>query len=500
MNESNPPAGPAPEQGPDVPEIQIDTRGSSDTPVRDKSEPKKRRRWRLQFSLRSLMLLTLIAALFSAWFFRPRFVDEPIAGGALIAQVQRKQTIPGANATLAGDPEPGVLHGRWRLVDRDGRLLVEGSYRDGAPVGIWTFYDTEGNVVVEGPCTDGLRDGVWTAYAAEETPISQTPFEPREHREPWSKELKTSASRHGPGRLWYDDGTLRAEGQWKDDHRDGQWTFYDPKGSKTAQGSYREGNRHGWWTFWDEPDAAPRRVWHVDGRAVPQLATLLPELRKDVDSDDFRKRYNAVAGLSRLGTEAMPALVEALESDHSDVVRLALAAIGQLGPEAGDAVEHVNRLTGADDRHVRIAALAASLRIDPARRVETLERLFEAAVEGGRSIDSHTALILADFPPESIPLLSSRLADEDPAVRLAVLIVYRNIRGQLPNAPNANSTDEDRSDAQKFADEIDGLVAPLVDDPDERVRNAARSVLDPALRIPRGQRPFISYNWIPVVG
>ena len=147
MNESNPPAGPAPEQGPDVPEIQIDTRGSSDTPVRDKSEPKKRRRWRLQFSLRSLMLLTLIAALFSAWFFRPRFVDEPIAGGALIAQVQRKQTIPGANATLAGDPEPGVLHGRWRLVDRDGRLLVEGSYRDGAPVGIWTFYDTEGNVV-----------------------------------------------------------------------------------------------------------------------------------------------------------------------------------------------------------------------------------------------------------------------------------------------------------------------------------------------------------------
>ena len=54
------------------------------------------------------------------------------------------------------------------------------------------------------------------------------------------------------GTFYYEDGSIRQEGTYKDGRLHGEWVSYDQNGHKTAIAKYRDGKKDGKWFFWSE--------------------------------------------------------------------------------------------------------------------------------------------------------------------------------------------------------------------------------------------------------
>lgn len=52
------------------------------------------------------------------------------------------------------------------------------------------------------------------------------------------------------GTFYYEDGSIRQEGTYKDRKLHGEWVSYDQNGKKNAIAQYREGVKMGKWFFW----------------------------------------------------------------------------------------------------------------------------------------------------------------------------------------------------------------------------------------------------------
>ncbi|TBW27913.1 toxin-antitoxin system YwqK family antitoxin [Gramella sp. KN1008] len=53
------------------------------------------------------------------------------------------------------------------------------------------------------------------------------------------------------GTFYYEDGSIRQEGTYKNGKLDGQWISYDQNGEKTAIAHYNKGEKEGKWFFWN---------------------------------------------------------------------------------------------------------------------------------------------------------------------------------------------------------------------------------------------------------
>ena len=54
------------------------------------------------------------------------------------------------------------------------------------------------------------------------------------------------------GTFYYEDGSIRQEGTYKDGRLHGEWVSYDQNGEKTALANYENGKKSGKWFFWTE--------------------------------------------------------------------------------------------------------------------------------------------------------------------------------------------------------------------------------------------------------
>ncbi len=53
------------------------------------------------------------------------------------------------------------------------------------------------------------------------------------------------------GTFYYEDGSVRQEGTYKDGKLHGEWVSYDQNGEKTAIANYQNGEKDGKWFFWN---------------------------------------------------------------------------------------------------------------------------------------------------------------------------------------------------------------------------------------------------------
>ncbi|WP_341482117.1 nicotinic acid mononucleotide adenyltransferase [Christiangramia crocea] len=53
------------------------------------------------------------------------------------------------------------------------------------------------------------------------------------------------------GTFYYEDGSIRQEGTYKDGKLHGQWVSYDQNGEKTTIAYYNKGEKEGKWFFWN---------------------------------------------------------------------------------------------------------------------------------------------------------------------------------------------------------------------------------------------------------
>ncbi|SDR97925.1 toxin-antitoxin system YwqK family antitoxin [Christiangramia echinicola] len=54
------------------------------------------------------------------------------------------------------------------------------------------------------------------------------------------------------GTFYYEDGSVRQEGTYKDGRLHGEWISYNQDGKKTAIANYENGKKSGKWFFWSE--------------------------------------------------------------------------------------------------------------------------------------------------------------------------------------------------------------------------------------------------------
>lgn len=52
------------------------------------------------------------------------------------------------------------------------------------------------------------------------------------------------------GTFYYEDGSVRQEGTYKDGKLHGEWISYNQNGEKTAIANYTQGEKSGKWFFW----------------------------------------------------------------------------------------------------------------------------------------------------------------------------------------------------------------------------------------------------------
>ncbi len=77
------------------------------------------------------------------------------------------------------------------------------------------------------------------------------------------------------GTFYYEDGTVRQQGTYKNGELHGEWIAYDAEGKKQSMANYTEGEKTGKWFFWtsdkltevdyDNNQIAGVNTWKSDG-------------------------------------------------------------------------------------------------------------------------------------------------------------------------------------------------------------------------------------------
>ena len=67
---------------------------------------------------------------------------------------------------------------------------------------------------------------------------------------------------------FFTDGTVKAEGPYRDDQMDGEWRFYRQTGQLWVIGNFKQGQKHGSWTRWDKADQVEYQETFADGKLV----------------------------------------------------------------------------------------------------------------------------------------------------------------------------------------------------------------------------------------
>lgn len=458
--------------------------------ARQKTKGKRRRRW-LQFSIRSLLVLTVIVGAVCAWFLRPKQRERELAGGAMRVREQFL-TVPISNSHQSLD----VRHGRWELLDRSGRKRVKGRYEREWQHGWWTIYHDNGRKAIQGYCRYGAPVGKWKMWFVDGTQHAEYEFSLRSRprhtdgdplKHPGIPMLPGSslppvAGRSGPTRVWWPNGNLRLEGEYRDDLRHGHWTLYDSAGNKTAAGPYRKGQRHGTWTFWGGQAKPSRKLAYAYDRPLPDVDELLASNARQLDEGDLSARLVAARQLEALGPFALPVLTDALSHHEPDVRVLALRALFLLGPDVRSALPRIEDLD--NDREpikVHRNAKLAIYSIDQERRGAIVRKFLGRATIAADDERRTIVQLLGRLDRSVFPFLELALDDSDVGIRLAVIDVLTELAKRCPSffsgptGPGFRSLDK----AQR--------------DPDERVRSRAQPLPLRAWRSPMA-------GGIPVVG
>ena len=219
-----------------------------------------------------------------------------------------------------------------------------------------------------------------------------------------------------------------------------------------------------------------KQVWSFAIAAItamgPEAQEAIPALLDGFSSRGGRDREKRQAmvrsayALTKIGPEAIPPLIKALNAEDSGVRAGAARALGGMGPQAKEAIPALRENFGNGEISVRLEAVGALALIGPEAVVPVIEALgWNEPLQRGSA-----ALTLAQFgamAKNAEPALSQMLAKEtDPVARAAALTALPKISADpVKTAP---------------------LLVAAVKDDSEPIRHAAINAIaaTPALRRP----------------
>jgi antitoxin component YwqK of YwqJK toxin-antitoxin module len=131
------------------------------------------------------------------------------------------------------DYKNGLKHGYERLYDEYGKLKEIRKYLNGKLIkeaeetqalDVKTNYGDNNQLEVGGYNVKGQKEGVHQTYDASGKPISSKIYD--DDRILAEGIISSSGQRNGYWKLYYSDGTLKAEGEYKNNKKIGKWLYY----------------------------------------------------------------------------------------------------------------------------------------------------------------------------------------------------------------------------------------------------------------------------------
>jgi hypothetical protein len=452
------------------------------------SNSKPWRRW-LQFSMRSVLLWTVVAAVVAAWFIAPEDRYRELGKrGARVREEFVREIDPN---TKQGIP---VLHGRWELLDERGIPRIQGRIERGAATGRWTMLDADGHVLLDGVSQAGLRVGEWTAWHGPNRPRSRATYElsrkdvyefqfgyqsfpggsgfpmPSPSR---SRSWQVPVSiRTGKWTAWCAGGGEQARGEFApnaapitvaeatallkreppparvvpaDTNRfvpgpklelaAGEWATFDEQGGVLAQGEYEGGLRTGTWHI------AGKDANFVSGQAVDDLDAEMERLTSALDAPTFVERHRAMWKLIQLGDATRPRLLTWLTGDHPERKRMAAGALTHFAAQDATVLEALAdaAVDPANPRELRLAILDSFLKIG-ARSPVAASKLTPLAATDNDDLELRSAARIAcmQLSAESISKIGAQLliefSGDDRRQQWAALTTFKDAYRQVESA------------------------------------------------------------------
>lgn len=203
----------------------------------------------------------------------------------------------------------GLRQGLWQKKQANGKLIYEGSFKNGKPVGEWKRYheggrvkailnydsksdsararlfDEWGNKVAEGNYLDEQKAGTWVYY--------------RENRK-IGDEFYINGSKHGIARKYYETGEVWESVEWQNGKQEGKFQVffksgepffqckmsnnqrnglcltYFQNGKVELEANYKNGLHHGEWKYFDENGKYRYSLKYDEGKL------LNPEVRDSI--------------------------------------------------------------------------------------------------------------------------------------------------------------------------------------------------------------------------
>ena len=156
-----------------------------------------------------------------------------------------------------GSYKHGLKHGYFKEYDLDGNLISATKYVDGEifekaeelqKLDVRTDYYPSGIVKVVGTYTkDGIPEGVRREY--DQNGNIEKSFIFRYGKIIGEGIFTDSGQKQGLWNEYYDDGILKAQGNYTDDKKDGYWKYFYKNGNLEERGKYILGNPDSTW-FW----------------------------------------------------------------------------------------------------------------------------------------------------------------------------------------------------------------------------------------------------------
>ncbi len=302
-----------------------------------------------RFRLSSLLLAMLVVATICDVFLRPQLTNRTFGEWSIESNLVLPPKPSGAAV-----PTETVEHGRWSLLDRAGRRVIDGYREYGTPTGHWRFYDAQGSVTSEGQVQGYQFVGPWTGTS--------------------------------------DNGVTKYEVDF---------------GPATALSL----------PIKSRPTKRPPTSDAVKRTAKMASADELERWQKQLASDRFMDRNAAMQEMAEYGPSVLPVLLAMVEDVEHRARAPALHLIKCLGEEAQPAAERLRRCLEQAEGADAIPLLATLVVIDAPKRPEHVHRLLEwVAVEKALAPSELYWMLVSPYG-FFMEGLSSGVADERVAVR-----------------------------------------------------------------------------------
>jgi HEAT repeat protein len=199
----------------------------------------------------------------------------------------------------------------------------------------------------------------------------------------------------------------------------------------------------------------------VSGKALAQPVpyTQVAPLIEKLTDNDFRFRHDAADAIVKIGSPAVPFLIEALKDENKQVRWRAASALGEIGAEASSAVPALIVTLQDEDEYIRRIGAYALGKIGPEASV-AVPKLIDALQDSDRNLRMVSAYALGKIGSEAssaVPTLIATLHDASAEVRLNAATALGRISAKASSAVPALITalqDKDKYVRQGAADAL----------------------------------------------